>query len=94
MKDDIPEAIEVACHNAVNSCTLSGPADDIDEYVEKIKNRGIFARSVNVGNIAYHSRYIRPFAPKHFELLKKASNKFIFPTFDTYRHNNIPKKKH
>ncbi|KAK7602862.1 hypothetical protein V9T40_006836 [Parthenolecanium corni] len=69
IKYDIPKNIEIACHNAVNSCTLSGPAEEINKYVAKLKNEGIFAKSVNVANIAYHSKYIAPAAPKLLELL-------------------------
>ena len=66
----IPEPIEVACHNSATSCTLSGPAADVAEFVAVLKDNGVFARAVNVSNIAYHSRYIQPAAPRLLELLK------------------------
>ena len=47
IKDHLPANIEVACHNAANSCTLSGPAEDIEAYVRKLKSDGVFAKSVN-----------------------------------------------
>ncbi|XP_034250583.1 fatty acid synthase-like [Thrips palmi] len=70
VKAMVPEAIEVACHNSATSCTLSGPAADMHAFVSQLKDKGIFARAVNVSNIAYHSRYIQPAAPRLLELLK------------------------
>ncbi|XP_052128824.1 fatty acid synthase-like [Frankliniella occidentalis] len=70
IKDMIPEPIEVACHNSATSCTLSGPTADLERFVAQLKDKGVFARSVNVSNIAYHSRYIKPAAPRLLELLK------------------------
>ncbi|KAK7602865.1 hypothetical protein V9T40_006839, partial [Parthenolecanium corni] len=71
IKNNLPPSIQVACHNAINSCTLSGPASDVEVFVEKLKKQGIFAKSVNVANIAYHSQYIAPAAPKLLQLLKR-----------------------
>nr|XP_018901189.1 PREDICTED: fatty acid synthase-like [Bemisia tabaci] len=71
IKDELPPSIEVACHNAADSCTLSGPSDDVEEYVAVLKERGVFARAVNVSDIAYHSRYISPAAPKLLKYLKE-----------------------
>ncbi|KAL1453121.1 hypothetical protein WDU94_007293, partial [Cyamophila willieti] len=70
MLADYP-SIEIACHNASDSCTLSGPTADVEAMVEKLVADGVFARSVNVANIAYHSRYIAPAAPKLLEYLKE-----------------------
>ncbi|KAF7281302.1 hypothetical protein GWI33_004884 [Rhynchophorus ferrugineus] len=63
IKDKIPESIEVACHNGPDSCTLSGPREDMETFVATLQQQGVFARLVNVANIAYHSRYIKPAAP-------------------------------
>lgn len=71
IKDELPEGIEVACHNAADSCTLSGPADLVKKYVEELQARKIFARTVNVSNIAYHSQYIKPAAPKLLQYLQE-----------------------
>ncbi|KOB63627.1 Uncharacterized protein OBRU01_23155, partial [Operophtera brumata] len=53
-----PPEIEVACHNGPESCTISGPADKLKEFVEKLTKDGVFAKEVPCSNIAYHSRYI------------------------------------
>ncbi|KAK7602868.1 hypothetical protein V9T40_006842 [Parthenolecanium corni] len=71
IKDSLPEGIEVACHNSADSCTLTGPVDLVNKFVEKLKKEGIFARSVNVSNIAYHSKHIVPAAPMLQKRLKE-----------------------
>lgn len=63
VKDMVPPSIEVACHNGADSCTISGPKEDMEIFVKELQDKGIFARLVNVSNIAYHSRYIKPAAP-------------------------------
>ncbi len=60
IKASLPESIQVACHNSSDNCTLTGPADDVNDFVESLKKDGVFARAVNVANIAYHSKYIAP----------------------------------
>ncbi|KAL1449935.1 hypothetical protein WDU94_002403, partial [Cyamophila willieti] len=80
----LPPDIEVACHNSATSCTLSGPTESVHRFVNVLTQRGVFAKAVNVGNIAYHSRYIKPAAPlllKHLEQVitecKPRSSKWI-----------------
>jgi fatty acid synthase len=60
VKDMLPEEIQVACHNAPDNCTLSGPAEHVTEFVAKLQKKNIFAKSVNVSERAYHSRYVHP----------------------------------
>nr|QCW07585.1 fatty acid synthase 5 [Blattella germanica] len=67
----VPPEIDIACHNSFDSCTLSGPVDIVNDFVEYLKSRNIFAKAVNVSNIAYHSRYIKPAAPLLLESLKQ-----------------------
>ena len=70
IKDRLPEDIQVACHNSVNSCTLTGPAESVNTFVQTLKKENIFAKAVNVANIAYHSRYIAAAGPKLLHKLK------------------------
>ncbi|XP_030762053.1 fatty acid synthase-like [Sitophilus oryzae] len=70
IKDKLPPSIEVACHNGPDSATLSGPREDMEKYVATLQEQGTFARLVNVANIAYHSRYIKPAAPYLLKYLK------------------------
>ncbi|KAJ8711419.1 hypothetical protein PYW07_008661 [Mythimna separata] len=53
-----PPEIDVACHNGHNSSTISGPVDIMKAFVAELTAKGVFAREVPCGNIAYHSRYI------------------------------------
>ncbi|KPI93194.1 Fatty acid synthase [Papilio xuthus] len=58
-----PPEIEVACHNGPESCTISGPADAMKEFVAQLTEKSIFAKEVPCSNIAYHSRYIAKAGP-------------------------------
>nr|XP_018896779.1 PREDICTED: fatty acid synthase-like [Bemisia tabaci] len=80
----LPPSIDVACQNSASSCTISGPAADVENFVTELKSKGIFAKSVNVGNIAYHSRYIQPASQLLLKYLKeiipqntRRSNKWV-----------------
>ncbi|KAI5631499.1 acyl transferase domain-containing protein [Phthorimaea operculella] len=64
-----PPEIDVACHNGPESCTISGPAEKMKEFVAKLVEMGIFAKEVPCSNIAYHSRYIADAGPKLLEYL-------------------------
>ncbi|KAJ1525320.1 hypothetical protein ONE63_010142 [Megalurothrips usitatus] len=66
----LPHTIDVACHNSDASCTVSGPAEDVQAFVEQLSDEGVFARAVNVSDIAYHSRYIQPAGPLLREYLE------------------------
>ncbi|CAG9858377.1 unnamed protein product [Phyllotreta striolata] len=75
IKDRLPPTIEVACRNGSDSCTISGPAEDMERFVESLQSQGVFAKLVNVANIAYHSRYIKPAAPLLLKYLKEILTK-------------------
>lgn len=66
----LPPTIDLACRNGPDSSTLSGPAEDVAAFVAQLQERGVFAKLVNVSNIAYHSRYIQPAAPLLMEYLR------------------------
>ncbi|CAB0019444.1 unnamed protein product [Nesidiocoris tenuis] len=69
IRGELPEGVEIACHNSKESCTLSGPSEDVAAYIEKLKARGVFARLVNVGNIAFHSKHMKPAGKLLLEML-------------------------
>lgn len=58
IKHSLPPSIDVACHNSSTSCTVSGPKNDIQAYMDKLQSEHIFAKEVACGNVAYHSRYV------------------------------------
>lgn len=67
----LPKSIEVACHNSDESCTISGPAEDVREFVAELKSKGVFAKEVLCSNIPYHSRYIAHMGPQLLKYLKE-----------------------
>lgn len=42
----VPETIDVACHNGPDSCTISGPEEDITRFVSELKSQRVFAKEV------------------------------------------------
>ena len=77
MEGVLPEDVQVACHNAADSCTLSGPAESVNALVQQLQQEGVFAKAVNVANIAYHSKFIAPAGPKLLQRLKQVRMMFV-----------------
>ncbi|CAG9798235.1 unnamed protein product [Chironomus riparius] len=59
LKAIIPEDIDIACHNAEDSCTISGPIDSVNAFVNKLKEDKVFAKEVSSSGVPLHSRYIK-----------------------------------
>lgn len=57
----LPPDIDAPVHNSSTSCTVSGPYESVKKFVEEATAKGIFARSVDTGNMAFHSRYVTSF---------------------------------
>jgi fatty acid synthase len=70
VEKSLPPAIDIACHNGIDSTTISGPIDVIRDFVKQLKDKNIFAREVESSGIALHSRYITKMGE---HLLKKLS---------------------
>ncbi|XP_028036542.1 fatty acid synthase-like [Bombyx mandarina] len=66
-----PPSIEVACHNSSESSTISGPAQDMKQFIAELVAKRIFAKEVPCSNIAYHSRYIAEAGPGLLKYLKE-----------------------
>lgn len=58
VKNDLPKDIDIACHNSLDSTTISGPADSVRAFVQELSAKNIFAREVACSGIPLHSRYI------------------------------------
>lgn len=71
IKNRVPENIEIACHNSSNSATISGPKNDVAQFVNQLKNEKIFAKEVQCSNIPYHSKYIAAMGPKLLAKMKE-----------------------
>ncbi|CAB3255958.1 unnamed protein product [Arctia plantaginis] len=94
MLDICPPEIDIACHNSSESTTLSGPADIMRKFMKDLNDRGIFAREVPSGGIAYHSRYIAHCGSEFLRRLnkiiknpKKRSSKWISTSVPQERWN-------
>ncbi|XP_005094185.1 fatty acid synthase [Aplysia californica] len=70
-----PEGVVPACHNSVDTVTISGPYEATTKFVEDLKAKGVFTRDVKSSNVAYHSYYMNDIAPQ----LKAALSKVITP---------------
>lgn len=58
VKKLLPTDIDIACHNSVDSTTISGPADSVRAFVKDLTAKNVFAREVACSGIPLHSRYI------------------------------------
>ena len=72
-KEMCPSDIAPACHNAVDTVTVSGPKESIEKFVEELKEKKIFAKEVACNQVAFHSHYMMEIAP----LLKKCLENVI-----------------
>ncbi|XP_070494680.1 fatty acid synthase-like [Chironomus tepperi] len=71
LEEMVPEDIDIACHNGDDSSTISGPADSIHEFVQKLKDDKIFAKEVACSGVPLHSRYITEMGYKLHEKLQE-----------------------
>lgn len=69
----LPDSIIPACHNDVDSVTISGKADAVEEVVKNLNEKGVFAKMVKSSGIAFHSKYIAEAGPK----LKRSLDRII-----------------
>ncbi len=68
--DILPDDIDIACHNGADSTTISGPIESVKEFVEKLKEKKIFAKEVACSGIPLHSRYITTLGEKLHDKLR------------------------
>ncbi|KAJ8916587.1 hypothetical protein NQ315_000231 [Exocentrus adspersus] len=67
----LPEGIFIACQNGKRSVTISGPKVSTTTFVEKLSSQGVFARIVDTGGLAYHSKYVHDAASHLYNFAKK-----------------------
>ncbi|XP_063539374.1 fatty acid synthase-like [Cydia strobilella] len=53
-----PADIELACHNSLDSVTISGPLASMERFIEQLSADGVFVRMVNSSGVAFHSKCI------------------------------------
>ena len=65
----IAEAVQIACFNGPKSVTFSGTRNAVEALGATLRSRGTFARLLNTGGNAYHSRHMRAVAQSYEDLL-------------------------
>ena len=60
-----------ACHNAEDSITISGPADDVRKFVTELQAKDVFAKMINSNGIAFHSYFMKDVAEDLKKVLEK-----------------------
>lgn len=65
--------VVAACHNSQDSVTVSGPPQNVSDFVKACKAEGIFAKEVNSSGFAFHSKYIAAAEPKLRKSLENVS---------------------
>ena len=90
-KKRCPEGVHPACHNAVDTVTISGDASAVNNFVHELKNEETFAREVQTSGVAFHSKYMALIAPT----LRESLVKFIVPKKRSSRwiSTSIPEDK-
>ena len=90
-KKRCPPGVSPACHNAVDTVTISGDAAAVNNFVQELKSEEIFAKEVHTSGVAFHSKYMALIAPT----LKESLVKFIAPKKRSSRwiSTSIPEDK-
>ncbi|XP_003739693.1 fatty acid synthase [Galendromus occidentalis] len=57
------DGVAPACNNSSDSVTISGPADAVSRMCAELRAENIFAKEVDVQNVAYHSVQMEKIAP-------------------------------
>ncbi|XP_053424237.1 fatty acid synthase isoform X2 [Nycticebus coucang] len=70
-KQRCPPGVVPACHNSEDTVTISGPQAAVSEFVEQLKQEGVFAKEVRTGGMAFHSYFMEAIAPTLLQALKK-----------------------
>ncbi|XP_035722352.1 fatty acid synthase-like [Vespa mandarinia] len=71
IKDLCPPDINVKCYKGPESSIISGPAESIKAFVEKLQANKIFAKEISCYNIPCNSRYIAAAGSKLLAYLKE-----------------------
>ena len=62
-KERCPPGVVPACHNSLDTITISGPEEAVAKFVDELKAEGTFAKMVNSAGVAFHSYYMADTAP-------------------------------
>lgn len=67
------DGIVPACHNSLDTVTISGPAEAVTKFVAQLKSEGVFAKEVQSAGVAFHSYFMAQTAPALRERLEKVT---------------------
>ncbi|KAH9378412.1 hypothetical protein HPB48_022388 [Haemaphysalis longicornis] len=65
------DGVVLACDNAEDSVTVSGPAEAVATLVEELRSEKVFAKEVDSLGVAFHSGLMKKIGPPMLEVLKK-----------------------
>lgn len=65
------DGVVVACHNALDSVTLSGPKEAMEKVMEKLTAAEVFCRAVRSEGVAFHHPSLKAAAPQLLQELTK-----------------------
>ncbi|KAF2899281.1 hypothetical protein ILUMI_06894 [Ignelater luminosus] len=66
-----PPEIVAACHNSLDSVTISGPPHAVKEFIAQLKSEKIFVKAVKTAGNAFHSKYIADAGPRFKKALEE-----------------------
>ena len=92
-KEMCPSDITPACHNAIDTVTVSGPEESILKFVEELKAKKIFARKVACNQVAFHSHYMMKIAPLLKSHLEKVIGHPAKPRSTRWVSSSVPEEK-
>ena len=69
-KQRCPPGVYTACHNSIDSVTISGAYSDVEQCVQQLVSEKIFAREVACANIPFHSPLLAPATTGMIKALK------------------------
>lgn len=87
-----PEGVVPACHNSEETVTISGAAHLVKEFIQQLKDEGVFVREVRSSGVAFHCHYMASIAPS----LRKALDQvipFAKPRTDRWISSSIPESE-
>lgn len=96
VKKILPKDIDIACHNSLDSTTISGPAESVRAFVQELSAKNIFAREVACSGIPLHSRYIKEMGALLLSKLnkivknpRKRSAKWLSSSYPEHQWSNV-----
>ncbi|XXG99710.1 hypothetical protein Hte_006051 [Hypoxylon texense] len=75
--------VSIACTNSPNLITIAGGSRDIDLLQRALQAKGVFARKLQTGGIAYHSKRMLPLGERYEHLLEPITPRSTFDGPDT-----------